>query len=398
MGYVFISYSSKEQDTAKAMCALLKKNGIETWIAPDDIPPGKKYGAVINRAVKECSCFLLLLSDAAQQSSWVPKEVERAINYKKTIFTAKIEDVELNDEFEFYISTDQMVRIKTIDEDSKNIKKLIKSIIAYTGQKEKPETIKTPEPVKAIEKPKTGNTEKEPARAKKESTADKQISLIKRLPNGNIEFGHYEQKIGKISPIEWIVLEEEKNKMLVISKYALDCQRYNSEFVDVTWETCTLRKWLNEDFMRRAFTAEEQRMILNTEVTADPNPEYDTPQGRNTTDKVFLLSIKEAEKHFHIDEERSCEGTAYSYKQGVQKFDNGKCLWWLRSPGYFSNHAAYVNYGGFILHLGSYVNFSNIAVRPALWINLESNQLEKMGSVKPIEKPKIGNTEKEPAR
>lgn len=107
MSYAFISYSTKEQSSADAMKKLLEKQGIPTWMAPGDIPAGYKYAQVINRAVKECSCFILMLSDNSQNSVWVAKEVERAINYHKPIIPVQLEDLVLNDEFELYISADQ---------------------------------------------------------------------------------------------------------------------------------------------------------------------------------------------------------------------------------------------------------------------------------------------------
>ena len=52
MGYAFISYSTRNQSLADAMQDLLKDCGIETWMAPGDIPAGSKSAQVINRAVK----------------------------------------------------------------------------------------------------------------------------------------------------------------------------------------------------------------------------------------------------------------------------------------------------------------------------------------------------------
>lgn len=101
MGYAFISYSTKNQSFANAMRDLLKDYGIETWMAPGDIPAGSKYAQVINRAVKNCSCFILILSEDSQNSVWVAKEVERAVSYCKPIIPVQLETVVLNDEFEF---------------------------------------------------------------------------------------------------------------------------------------------------------------------------------------------------------------------------------------------------------------------------------------------------------
>lgn len=128
-GYAFISYSTKNQKTADAMRDLLKESGIKTWMAPGDIPAGSKYAKVINRAVKDCACFILVLSEDSQNSVWVAKEVERAVNYRKPIIPIQIEDVVLNDEFELYISTDQVVMIK-------EIKKIIASLRTYVKTSE----------------------------------------------------------------------------------------------------------------------------------------------------------------------------------------------------------------------------------------------------------------------
>lgn len=132
MGYVFISYSTKNQAFADAVKDLFTKNNIKTWMAPGDIPVGRKYPEIITKALRDCSCLVLLLSDASQNSIWVPKEVERAINYKKPIVPLQLESVTLNDEFELYISTDQIIAIRKIDETSEEIQKLLTCVRCYT--------------------------------------------------------------------------------------------------------------------------------------------------------------------------------------------------------------------------------------------------------------------------
>ncbi len=132
MGYVFISYSSKNREAADAVKFLLNKHNIDTWMAPYDIPVGSKYAAVIKQAIKNCSCFLLLLTHDTQGSVWVAKEVERAINYKKAIIPIQLEDVILNDEFEMYISTDQILAISKIDDTTNEIQNLIAALGLHT--------------------------------------------------------------------------------------------------------------------------------------------------------------------------------------------------------------------------------------------------------------------------
>lgn len=196
----------------------------------------------------------------------------------------------------------------------------------------------------------------------------------------NVLLGTYEQdsnaENGK-EDVEWTVLAKEGDKLLLISKYALEARSYNTEYTSVTWENCTLRTWLNTAFYTTAFNAEEQKLIVETTVIADKNPEYGTDPGNSTKDKVFLLSISEANKYFANDEARKCVPTAYAKAQGAYTNDYYKtaggeaaCVWWLRSPGYDSDDAAGVDNDGSVGEGGANVSYDDPCVRPALWIDL----------------------------
>ena len=129
---------------------------------------------------------------------------------------------------------------------------------------------------------------------------------------------------------------------------------------------------MNNDFVNAAFTAEERAKIPTVTVSADKNPEYDTDPGNATKDKVFLLSIVEAEKYFDSDEARMCVPTDYAVARGAYvNSDNGNCWWWLRSPGYYLNYAADVLLGGDVYEDGYGVNHGDCAVRPAMWITID---------------------------
>lgn len=172
-------------------------------------------------------------------------------------------------------------------------------------------------------------------------------------------FGSYIQNGDRKEPIEWLILETDGKTALLISKYPIDCGLdgvpYNEENTSVTWEECTLRKWLNEDFYNTAFSKEEQSRIITSTVTTAENPEYDTNPGNDTQDKIFLLSIAETEMYFESDGARICANT----------------WWWLRSPGADQNHAALVCDDGSVNYYGYYVNDDYYGcVRPALWIKL----------------------------
>ena len=132
MGYAFISYNSKDQDVSDSFKALLNRNGIKTWRAPEDIPPGLSYAAVITQAIKEMSCFILLLSKNAQDSIWMPKETERAVNYEKIIIPLRLDDAPMNNDFELMLSSIQAVTVRKIDDNDEKIKNLVTRIKAYT--------------------------------------------------------------------------------------------------------------------------------------------------------------------------------------------------------------------------------------------------------------------------
>lgn len=206
------------------------------------------------------------------------------------------------------------------------------------------------------------------------------IRISKAQVGSCVYFGSYEQDNDETNgkeDVEWLVLEKEENKALIISKYALDCQQYNTSYTPITWETCSLRKWLNGTFVSAAFNSEEQNCIISSPVTADRNPSYDTHPGNNTTDKVFLLSIPEANRYFSSDEARKCVPTYYAIAQGANTSNDyhidGKptCWWWLRSPGRDFYYDASIYYDGSVYNRGYFVNNNNYAVRPAMWISLD---------------------------
>lgn len=190
-----------------------------------------------------------------------------------------------------------------------------------------------------------------------------------------VGFGSFKQNNDATScyeTIEWQILNRVGNRLLLISRYALDCKKYNSELEDTTWEKCSLRQWLNDTFINNAFSMEEQAAILTVQVKADSNPQFGNNPGNTTTDKIFLLSITESNNYFVSDTDRLCKPTEFAEINGTYKNDNGNCWWWLRSPGYDSCDAAIIDCDGEVRYRGNHVHYGNGAVRPALWIDIES--------------------------
>lgn len=190
-------------------------------------------------------------------------------------------------------------------------------------------------------------------------------NVIALRVGNSVYFGrYYQDSINEKEPIEWRILDIEDDKILLMSEYGLDVKRYNEKKEPTSWGDCSLRNWLNQDFIVEAFTNDEQKsIILSKLITND----------EKTEDKVFLLSSEAAEKYFDSNEDRMCKPTKFAINHGAyQNKDNGQCWWWLRSLGDFSDLATRVSPGGKVLYFGDDVDSNGGSVRPALWINLKS--------------------------
>ncbi len=186
-----------------------------------------------------------------------------------------------------------------------------------------------------------------------------------------VTFGRYPQNSGDVpEPVEWLVLDNDGSTALLISKYGLDCKQFHHEFADISWSDCDLRKWLNNDFLKRAFNNEERARIVENIIYTGDNPEFGTKGCGETRDYVFCLDINEANKFFVSEESRRCRPTSYAESNNAIGAD-GRCCWfWLRTSGEGFCCAVDINDGGAIDVEGIYVFDDSIAVRPALRIKL----------------------------
>ncbi len=190
-----------------------------------------------------------------------------------------------------------------------------------------------------------------------------------------VKFGSYIQKANTTEkePIEWLVLDEMGDRKLLISRYCLDCHQFNPKHTEITWATSEIRKWLNEVFINEAFSAEEQTRIIETALHTPKNDVYNTPGGKDTTDKVFFLDLAEAQKYFYVNNERACDSTPYARQQGAYVYA-GASWWWLRSPGANRKFAADIHISGAVFPLGDFgISFLH-GVRPVIWVRFDKNQ------------------------
>ena len=216
-----------------------------------------------------------------------------------------------------------------------------------------------------------------------------EIMLDTKFTVGNyVTFGTYPQTAlgNDQTPIEWLVLARDGRQALLISRYGLDAKPYNTKLSSTTWGKCTLRTWLNDTFLNKAFSSTEQTAILTTDVDNSKQQCYSgwNPSRENDTkDKVFLLSYAEANKYFGIQYVGTnvasqkvrvaptayIEGKIYTYNESKTIDGQNAGTWWLRSPGKKSLDASVTTASG--MFNSSDVNLVEI-VRPALWVSIDS--------------------------
>lgn len=223
-----------------------------------------------------------------------------------------------------------------------------------------------------------------------ETTAPK---AMVRMPSVGdyVTMGTYPQtKYGNDNtPIEWLVLDKDGTSVLLLSRYGLDTDiPYNNRYVSVTWQSSSVRTWLNGRFLS-SFTANEQNAILTTWVDNGTSQGFRHEQwtgigGYDTQDKVFLLSYAEASRYLGITGPGTTGPvgarvipTAYAenkdaYISEKHEASNGAMAswWWLRSPGINQYDAACVRSGGC---LGEEMCTESIGcIRPAMWVDWET--------------------------
>lgn len=197
-------------------------------------------------------------------------------------------------------------------------------------------------------------------------------------------FGSYEQDgdaaNGK-EPIEWLVLARDGDKALLLSKYALDHQSFMPFYEPVTepftWESCSLRQWLNSTFLNAAFSAEEQRQLLTTTVITAPGGRKGSENPFTTEDRVFLLSDTEVYAYFSSEAATVTDYTAYALSEDPWAGNAtapAPAIWWLRTTDGGNHPDSVYTRGGVGEGARSY---EGEYVRPAIWVDMSWTDLPK---------------------
>ncbi len=206
--------------------------------------------------------------------------------------------------------------------------------------------------------------------------AEELLSKYKYTVKGNIvKLGTYEQDLDNSNgkeAIEWVVLDydEKENKSLLLCLNAIECKPYKDGYGAASWENSDVRAWLNNNFIRSAFTGSELGIILDSEIETPDNIRYSTSGGNITADKVFLLSDAEFMKYLSGTEYAIGYSTPYSRDRGVQSGPiSGTSVCWLRTPGESLVYVSTVSYVGELNSMGVYTYSASCGVRPAIWVD-----------------------------
>lgn len=187
-------------------------------------------------------------------------------------------------------------------------------------------------------------------------------------PGDVFTFGTYDQD-GKSDngsePIEWIVLDTDGSSIYAVAKYGIECKKYNEKKEAVSWETCTLRQWLNDEFYTTAFSEAEISHI--SETYAD----YTTLDGSfHVYDKVSLMSMAEVKEYFSSQGARRAAPTPHAVKNGAYKNSSqNAAVWWLRDTGKEYTRPGYVDHEGKMYNYGIICTNYTDCVRPSITIS-----------------------------
>jgi len=386
-GLIFTSYNSLDWRRVAPVALELRKLGVPVWYDYGLEAGTSEWGTQITRHIKKSSALVIFVTKGIfdREESYVIEEYEEAKMYGKPVIPVFLDNVVAAD---FFVNVDEKYaryitgwnRLQGVAYSPAATPESLAQTIKHRLDNSSQITYKA---VPWVDREAEREAKAEAARAaarleaeaeerrKAAESASRAAQRTEAKIGARVAFGSYPQSSNTPEPIMWRVLDIIDGKALMISESLLDCKRYNESEEIVTWETCTLRRWLNGEFMSMAFNAEECNKLSRVKVPNPENQSYGTEGGSPTEDYAFCLSIDEANKYFGGDEDRKAKPTAVARKNGCyvsSVFGTG--WWWLRSPGVNSSRAANVDSDGGIGGLGSSVHNDDFGVRPVVLARL----------------------------
>ncbi len=109
MKKVFLSYSSKDQKTAAAICQALEARGHPCWMSTRDVKPGENFQGAIVRAIRDAGVMVMIFSSNANNSDEIKKEMALASQCKLMVIPVRAEDVLPSEDFTYELATRQWI-------------------------------------------------------------------------------------------------------------------------------------------------------------------------------------------------------------------------------------------------------------------------------------------------
>ncbi len=162
----------------------------------------------------------------------------------------------------------------------------------------------------------------------------------------------------RMGGVDWDAVYEEAGRFLLLAHDVLQGEtgirriRFHNRIGDATWEGCSLRDWLNGEFLE-AFTPEERTHICTSRVVNYDSSRYGTPGGADTLDRVFCLSVETVRSLLSEEQMKASH------------------CWYLRSPGFQASYAANVRENGGVFEFGRHVFLEFYGIRPAMWVSAQ---------------------------
>ena len=438
--HIFISYSSKDEKEAFKACSALEKQGKKCFIAPRDIQPGKEYGEEIVNGIDNAQAMVLLLSEHANKSPHVLREVERAVSKSIPILIYRLEEVELSKSMEYFLMTHQWGNV-TSNGDYSHLVEWVDNLCSEGHKRE-------------MEKPEETNHKKKKKGILlaglviaavlvlgvvigfKDTFHKKEIAQV--AVGDTITFGTYNNE-----PILWRVLRiNEDGQAVLISKDILTMKSYDvaesgkynwngedSYWEEATeadtdmalqalvrgnsdWSTSNIRIWLNSEaevvsYSDQAphisataehkngynnepgflyyFTEEELAAIVETENVTKANA-LSEKESIVTADRVYLLSMDELQWFDEAGISKLAVPTQAAIEQDqsnwydVDKEAYGveEYCWWLREPVADMSSKCYIVWNGYWEEniRQENVGLEGYGVRPAITVDLTAECLQ----------------------
>ncbi len=92
--FLFVSHVSEDRAAALQIVAELERRGVQCWIAPRNVTPGKPFDDEIAAALDHCLAMLLIFSEQCNESEYIRREVTVAGESQKLIIPFRIENAQ----------------------------------------------------------------------------------------------------------------------------------------------------------------------------------------------------------------------------------------------------------------------------------------------------------------